>query len=229
MQSTFLIRVRRVWPALLIFALMVNGCARFNTLLRKQGIEAYQAEDLEVADEHFSQAIAQDPTDWKSLFYLGKIRLKQRRSLDAQLLLEKAFELRHHNSETPDILDAMAESLSRQGQAVPLTKLLERAVQDYGTSRDYARQGKYLQKLGDVDGAKLAYRKAAFFAPEGDVGPFLALADFYESISDTTNAVTALRHAYAVTPGDPRLNDRLRRYGIVPGPTTGIAPEKAKR
>lgn len=229
MQSTFLTRERRAWLALLIFALLVNGCTSTNTLLRKQGIDAYHVEDMEGADERFSQAISQDPTDWKSLYYLGKIRLKQRRSLDAQLLLEKAFELRHHNSETPEILDAMAEALSRQGQAVALTELLDKAVQDYGTSRDYARKGKFLQQLGDVDGAKLAYRKAAFFAPVGDVGPFLALADFYESISDTANAVTSLRHAYAVTPGDPHLNDRLRRYGIVPGPTTGIAPEKAKR
>ena len=79
---------------------------------------------------------------------------------------------------------------------------------------------------GDIDQAKLAYRKAAFFALPGDAEPFLTLADFYESIGDTANAVTALRHAYTVTPKDRQIHDRLRRYGIVPGPTAQLPPEK---
>lgn len=208
---------------------VVPGCVRGNAWLRKEGVERYNGKELTIADEHFSQAVEQDPTDWKSLYYLGRVRLEQRRAYDAQLLLEKAMELRHHGPETADILDALAQALSDRGRLGQLHTFLASAVQDYGTSRDYTRQGRYLQKLGDVDGAKLAYRKAAYFAPNDDASPFIALADFYDSIGDTGNAVIALRHAYAVTPTDPELQDRLRRHGIVPGPTSGIAPEKAKK
>jgi len=223
-----LIGTGRVWLMAVTAALAVQGCSS-NALLRKQGVEQYNSKDIALADKRFGQAVEQDPTDWKSLFYLGRVRLEQGRWYDAQLLLEKALELRHHGPETVDILDALAQALNGRGRVGQLHTLLASAVEDYGTSRDYARQGRYLQKLGDIDGAQLAYRKAAYFAGGDDPAPFVALADFYDSIGDTDNAVVALRHAYAVTPTDPQLQDRLRRHGIVPGPTSGIAPEKAKQ
>jgi len=229
MLATCLTRIRHVWPAVLVAAVALVGCGSGHSQLRKQGVEAYQAKDLLRADQLLRQAVTQDPTDWKSLFCLGQIQSEQGRWLESQLSLEKAFELHHHGSQTADILDLLAETLSHQHHISQLNTLLEQAVEAYGTSRDYSRLGRHLKRLGDIDAAKLAYRKAAFFAPMGDARPFLALADFFESISDTHNALTALRHAYTITPGDPILNDRLRRYGIVPGPTAGITPENVQR
>ncbi len=222
-------KLGRRWLMIWVAVVAFSGCVQSNARLRKQGSEAYLSEDIVQADERFSQAVARDPTDWKSLFYLGRVRLAQARWFDAQLLLEQALELRHHDPETADILDGLAESLSKLGRVQKLHSVLAQAVEEYGTSRDYTRQGRYLHQLGNIDAAKLAYRKAAFFAEEGNVEPFVALADFYELIGDTENAITALRHAYAVKPSDSRLDRRLRRYGIVPGPTVGIKPEKAAR
>ena len=86
-----------------------------------------------------------------------------------------------------------------------------------------------LMEQGDIDQTKLAYRKAALFAKPGNAEPFLTLTDFYESIGDTANAVTALRHAYTITPKDQQIHDRLRRYGIVPGPTATLPIERESR
>ena len=174
----------------------------------------------------FEQAVEQDPTDWKSVYYLGLIRLQQGRWFTSRMLLERALVLRRDHPETADILDALAESMSRLKQIDDLHALLDQAIEDYGTSRDYMRQGRYLMELGDVDAAKLSYRKGAYFAADGDAGPFVALADFYESIGDTSGAIEALRYAFAITPKNRALQDRLRRYGIVPGPTVGLVPEK---
>lgn len=205
---------------------VIAGCSQPNAFVRKHGIEAYHQDNHDKADQLLSQAVEQDPTDWKSLFYLGLVRLEQDRPFDAQLLLEQSLQLRYNHDETDDILDALADALDRRGRIERLEALLEDAVRKEGTSRDYMRQGRYLAKLGDIDAAKLAYRKAAFFAEDGDAQPFVVLADFYEKIGDTSNAVTALRHAHAIQPKDGQLSERLRRYGIVPGPTAAIEPSQ---
>lgn len=209
--------------------LATTGCQEPNPLLRKQGMDAYDQQATTDAQQRFVQAVEQDPTDWKSLYYLGKIRLQQGKSFEAQTLLEQALVLRQDHPETADILDALAAALFQRGRIEALHQLLAKSIDDYGTSRDYIRHGKYLMEQGDIDQAKLAYRKAAFFAQPDDAMPFLTLADFYESIGDTANAVTALRHAYTVTPKDRQIHDRLRRYGIVPGPTAALPIERESR
>ncbi len=224
-------RVERwaVVAVLLLAAAMLAlaGCMRQpNPLLRKHGIEAFDRRQIHEADLHFSQAVEQDPSDWKSLYYLGRVRLVQNQLFDAQLLLERALAVRRDHDQTPDILDALAQTLYQHGRVQQLHQLLQQAVADYGASRDFMRQGHYLMQLGDRDGAKLAYRKAAFFAAPDDAGPFVALADFYESIGDTPNAITALRHAHAIQPRDQQLRDRLRQHGIVPGPTAALTPAR---
>ncbi len=215
------------WLAVVAVVAVCVGCqSKPNPLLRKHGIDALNDKNLAAAEKRFVQAVEQDPTDWKSLYHLGLIRLQQGMAFDAQILLERALELRHNDAETSDILDALAESLFQRRRMEHLHKLLTQAVTDHGTSRDYLRQGRYMAKLGDVDAAKLAYRKAAYFAAPGDPDPFVKLADFYESIGDTTNAITSLRHAHAIAPGNQRLQHRLREYGIVPGPTAAVPPAK---
>jgi len=207
--------------------LLAAGCeSKPNPLLRKHGMEALDQRDLQAAEKRFAKAIEQDPTDWKSLYHLGEIRLHQSRLFDAQMLLERALELRRDGPETADILDALAQTLARRGRIERLHTLLDQAIAQRGTSRDHIRKGKHLLKLGDVDEAKLAYRKGAFFAEPGDAYPFVALADFYEAISDTDNAVTALRHAHAIAPRDTAIQQRLRGYGIVPGPTAELPTGK---
>ena len=39
--------------------------------------------------------------------------------------------------------------------------------------------------------------------------------------------IVALRHAYTLQPRNPRIANRLRGYGVVPGPTIEVQPEHA--
>lgn len=206
--------------------LPLAGCQKPNRFLRQEGMNAYADKQYEVSHQKFSQAVTQRPEDWKSQYYLGLIALKQDRPLDAQLALEKSLSLRADHPETIAILDALAESLLMQSKYANLTAMLQEACDHYGRPEDYVRQGIYLGKSGDVDGAKLAFKKAIRFARKDDPTPFIALADFYDSLGSGADALMALRQAYYVDPHNVRVQERIRRHGMIPGPTVAVEPQR---
>jgi tetratricopeptide (TPR) repeat protein len=228
MHATSRIIATRTAAALLALSLLAAlGCQQPNALLRRDGMEALDLNDVPAADRKFTAAVQQHATDRKAQYYLGVVRLKQDRALDAQLAEEKALTLRPSDKKfTPLILDALAESLYKQDQRSALSAMLQKAADDYGTVPDYLRQAKYLGLIGDVDGAKLAYRKALKFAPKDDPSPYLAMADYFASVGDTQGAITALGKAYYISPRNERIAERFRRLGIVPGPTVAIKPSE---
>ena len=79
----------------------------------------------------------------------------------------------------------------------------------------------YLQKIGDIDGAIIAFAKAARFGP-GDPQPYIDLANLYESTQRVEQAQQSLRRAYGLKPNHREVNRRLRGYGIIPGPTIAL-------
>lgn len=207
-----------VLGVLIVYA---SGCETPNALLRKRGMDALRADDLDRAESNFNKGVTRQPTDWKSHYYLGKVYLRQRRPLDARMALEKALSLRLDELEMPGILDDLAEALVQLGEHDRLAVILVEACRDYRTAYDFRRQGRYLAKIDDMDGAVLAFKKAARFS-EGDAGPHLDMADLYESIGDSQRAIEALCRAYTIQPNRPRIAKRLRGYGVVPGPTVGL-------
>lgn len=211
------------FTAALSLVILLGGC-QINPVLRQEGIEAFGAGNLQRADNRFAKAVRQDPTDWKSLYYLGRVRVLQGRPLDGQLLLEKSLALHSDHFDTADILDALAESIYQQGPSATgrLHQMLKSAADERGTSRDFLRQGRYLMAIGDIDSAKVSLRKSAHFAGDHEPEPFLALADFYELIGDREAALIALRQAYSIAPRDDDIRERLRRRGLIPGPTLAL-------
>jgi len=195
--------------------------------LREEGLLALNRGQYDLALEKSSLAVEKDPSSARCQYQLGLAYLALDRGFEAQYALEKAHSLEPHNrSFTADVLDALAEALFQQDRSANLYSFLDKMVETYGTTRDYLRQAQYLVKSGDPDAARLSFRKAAYFADPGDVEPYLAIADFYTSISDQPNAVTALRYANYVAPGNLDVAERLRKFGIVPGPTIAQAPPK---
>ena len=196
------------------------GC-QSNPMLRKQGMDALRAHDLAMAGARFAQAVKQDPTDWKAHHYLGKVYLQQHRALDAKLALEKSLAQRHDAVEKPMILDDLAEALYRLDQREQLAQLLVSAAKQSHAPYAFRRQGLYLQKIEDIDGAIVAFAKAAHFGP-GDPQPYIDLANLYESTHRLEQARQSLRRAYGIEPKNSEVNRRLRAYGIIPGPTIAL-------
>lgn len=203
---------------MLAIPIATTGCES-NSYLRMVGHNALNDGDLDRAESALRQAVGQDPTDWLAHYRLGLVMLGKDKPLDAQLSLEHALELRHNQPQTPRILDALAEALYRQGDRDRLIVVLDNACDNYGTSADFMRQGKYLALTGDADGAALAYRKAARFAKPGNPDAYLAMADLFESLGDRTRAIDSLHDAYRTAPKNREVDKRLRGYDIVPGPT----------
>ncbi len=201
------------------------GCATPNYALRdKAHVSSFHGDQVS-AEKYLVQAIKQDPTDWEAQYMLGGLVMEQGRLVEAEGHLERAWSLRDRHAETSDILDRLAEAIYRQDEQATLFSLLKRAAEEYKTTYDYVRQAWYLGKVGDVDNARLALRKAYEFAEVGDPLPHTAAADFYESMGDEDEAILSLRRALWVAPRDRKVAERLRGYGIVPGPTIALRPE----
>ena len=223
---------------LCIFALItLGGCqtgeadsAAFqssNRRLKQAGFDSIQLRDWATARDKFSAAAQQRPDDDEAQYYLGVCELRLGRPSEAQFALERALTLRPNDPKiTPRILDHLAEAIFRQNRPDSLRAFVTRTAESRGESRDYLRQAKYLAKIGDLDSAKLAFRKGAYFAPPGDATPYLAVADFYLSIKDKANAATAVRYAAYINPNDPGIARRFRKMGIVPGPSQQLEPPK---
>lgn len=211
---------------------MLSGCLLLaacttNVQLRERGHEALDRGNAPEARQTFAQAVERRPADAKAHYGLGLARLELDRPLDAQLAFEKALAVKHDDPElTDEILDGIAEALFRQERFAQLHAFLDETARYYGQSDDYLRQARYLVKMGDLDAAVVAFRKAAYFAPEGDAEPYLEMSTFYDSINDQPNALRALRYAYWVNPEHPEIPDRFRSFGKVPGPTLREEPPK---
>lgn len=195
---------------------------------RHLGEQAYLRGDYAEARTQFEKVAEADEADWKSHYYLGQIELAEGNARKARTYLEVALSLRAEGPplqpETPQVIDALAEAMYRQGDHVRLFGFCQEMAQRYGTAGDHIRTAKYLVLMGDHDSALVALRKAVAIRKADDPAPFLALADFYEAIGDREQAITALRRAYGVAPKDKAVNRRLRELGQVPGPTFALPP-----
>lgn len=212
--------------AFLVTLVAAPGCIT-NNVLRERGYAEINRGDWVAAHAQFARAVEREPSDALAQYYLGLCELKTGEPAKAQLTLEKALTLKPDDPTlTPRILNRLAEAIYQQDRPQKLVAFLNQTVAERDQPEDYARQADYLNRLGDHDNALIAYQKAALFAPPGDARPYVALADFYSSINNAPAATEALRHAYYENPAYPGLNDRLRTYGIVPGPTVGVAPPK---
>ena len=214
------------WVALLLVVgfLGTVGCESIG-FVRRDAEDAVERGDWQRAEVRVNQVLAKDPSDWKGLYYRGLIRLEQQRPGDAAIALERSLALRDGYPEAKDVADALAEALYRQDDAKSLHDFLARRTRESGRPADYMRQAKYLTRIGDHDGAKVAFRKAVHFWPSNDITPHVEMADFYESIGDKKNTIAALTEAYKINPNIPRINNRLRALGVIPGPTLAQTPE----
>jgi len=233
-------------PSALLAAAMIvalAGCSLPNNIRRQQGYDAYRKGDVATAERKFGRNVEAESTDWKSHYFLGRIALERGDAAEAQRRFELAHVIRqrpsHYGITEPardrrepdapwpsrvEMVDAIAEAIYRQGNEPELFSFLDRQIDRYAEPRDYVRKAEYLAKVGDHDGAVVAYRAAIRIDPENP-RLYLALSEFFAGIGDRESAQRQLRHAYYLDRDNPRLADRLRSYGVVPGPTAALAPE----
>ena len=203
------------------------GCS-YNVAYEKQvAREEMSRGEYITARNRLAEVTRQSRSDWEGHYYLGLCHLELGEPVQAQTQLTQAFAAQgDHPQWTPKILDAMAQSLFDQDRPDELYAFLRAQIDRYGTWGDFARQARFLAQSGDIDGAALAYRKAAYFSRNRDEDIYLEMAGFYESIGDPGRAVQALRWASWINPDHSQIPGRMRRLGLVPGPTQRVEPPR---
>ncbi len=193
---------------------------------RNRAYDLYRAGKFDQAAVQFKEAAARNGADVASHYWWGTSLMNLARYDDAQLPLEQAYAITDADGAyTARILDRLAEVYFQQQRYEKLHAFLDEVTQRYHQqTRDFLRQAYYQVKTGDLDGAKLAFTKAANFAEPGDASPYVALADFYESVRQPDNAKLVLRYAYHINPEYKDVPGRLRGYGVVLGPAAGLEP-----
>lgn len=211
--------------AVAVCGLMVAaGC--YNAPVEKlHAKRAMRAGDYATATQKLQGVVEYDPADWEGHFLLGQAYLGQGRAIEAQSELELALAAKDRSStHTPKILDALAESLLKQEQYEELYAFLDFQIERYQGWEDYARKARYLLKAGDIDGAALAYKQAAFFSRDEDADIYIEIADFYRERADQENELLALRWAYYIDNERTDLRPRFESLGYIFGPTLKERP-----
>lgn len=187
--------------------------------------QAIDRGDFGEAQTRLLYVLDNDPSDWEAHYLLGKAYLGQGRPLEAQSELEQALAAQDRSeTNTPKLLDAIAEAMLKQENYAELYAFLDAQISRYEGWEDYTRKARFLVKAGDIDNAAVAYQQAAFFSRNETADIYVELADFYEGIGDHDKALQALKWAYYIDDERPDLPGRFRSLGVVPGPTLKEAP-----
>jgi tetratricopeptide (TPR) repeat protein len=203
------------------------GCTTLpNDVLRQYASEALRDNDIPKANEYLAQAVKQDPTDWVSQYMLGRVELAKGNPVRAESCFEQALVNRVGTKDEAMILDGVAEALLKQENKGRLAGFLKQQAHDHPTVGLYLWQAKFLAKMGDPDGAVLSFKKAAGIAGKHDATPYLAAADYYESINDREDQVLALRRAYTADQDSTPVYVHLRLAGLEPSKQLFLPPEE---
>ena len=204
--------------------LFAAGC--YNPPVEKlHARRAMDAGDYTSATVKLQGVIDYDPSDWEAHYLMGKAYLGQGKPIQAQSELEQAFAVKDRSStDTPKILDAIAQSLHMQEKYDELYAFLDAQIERYQGWEDYARKARFLAMANDIDGAALAYRQAAYFSRNEDEDIYVEIADFYQGRGDYDKALQALKWAYYINDERTDLPNRFRQLGYVPGPTMKEPP-----
>ncbi|MGD9688233.1 MAG: tetratricopeptide repeat protein [Phycisphaerales bacterium] len=121
-------------------------------------------------------------------------------------------------------LDVLCDAMLKANQQDSLFRLLKANAADRGRVGDHLRLGKFALATGDADTANLAYTTAARIDRGMTVEPQLGLFDYYLAIGDAANAERRLRMAYFIAPLNIDVQNRIRSFNPIVGPTFALVP-----
>jgi len=216
-------------PALALMGSMLVGCKARQvvsqsaelTKLRAEANEAYAAGDFERASRAYSAYVDERPHSPWARHWLGRTYLNMDQADQAREQLTIAHDLEPENME---YAESLADSLLALNEPEALFGFLERLAAMDRSSAGQLRVAKYAERMGFMDEALIAYRKAV--AIDGDSSPVShrALADFYRRIGERSGEVTQLRKVLWFDSDDAAAVERLEELGEIVGPSFAVHP-----
>ncbi len=162
-------------------------------------------QQLDRAQDHYTQALAAEPDDPTALLAAGRFLLRRReRPADAAPLLRRAVDARPH---WPEALALYGEAVDATGAHDDALRALQEAAQLAPTQPGVqSALGRTLVAMGRYPEAEVPLRRAIQLVAT-DAGAHAALADLLEHTQREPEAMTAWDAAIDRSPGDmtPRL------------------------
>ena len=159
-------------------------------------------EQLDLAEQHLSEALRLDPRLFEAHYYLGRLRFTQARMEEAAEHFKTASELRPEDYQTPLLLGGIYTTLGRRDEAErTYRKGLEIAERHVSMNPDDTR-ALYLSAgaiviLGDVETGTEWAGRALSMAP-GDPSVRYNVACVYAQANEIDRAVECLEEAVTI-------------------------------
>jgi tetratricopeptide (TPR) repeat protein len=203
--------------------LVLAGCQRPIDSMRTHGDWLFDRGEYADAAAEYAQITDRYPGDWRAHYRLGLCRLELNELSAARRELEVAHTIKPRNA---DVVDALAETMLLQGQEDQLFRFVKEQAELEQTVRAWLRMARYAARIGDADSAQTAFETAIVLDKGMTVEPYLQASKFAEDLGDMDEALRRLRQAYGIDDEDPRVLQRLRELGEIPGPTIALPPGK---
>jgi len=216
-------RLPRLLGVMICVATVLAGCATPAPAEthRRRGDHAMSINDHEAAAAEYEQVVARFPGDWSAQYKLARCYLELDRPAEARRALEIAYT---QKPDRPEVADAFAEALYEIGATERLFALLNERAEGTQSVHAWLRLAHYAMLTEDPDSARVAIETAIEIDDGQRVKPYLAAAEYAESIGDRAMTIRRLRQAYGIDPDNDRISEWLRSLGEVPGPTIALPP-----
>jgi tetratricopeptide (TPR) repeat protein len=197
---------------------------------REQGQKLYAEGEYVDASGAFRKGVREDPTDYRSWYWLGQSYDKSQSYHQAMQAYRTALDVRKRTAPGREdaamrvkIIDALARSIAA-GNDRTFTETKGKVV----TGEEKYIEAKAFDYMGDADSAIDSYQQAVRldgkdFAIAKDFGLYL---EKVQGMRDP--AVKQLKRAYQMNDRDPQVIAALRRNGVVPGPSLKEPEQLAK-
>ena len=219
-----MIITRRLAAVLLATPILLASCQqRALHMVEASGERAMDRGDYVTAANEYSEVIERRPGNWQARVQLAKALMAMDLPAEARENLEVAYTVEPENEE---VLNLLAEAMLESGDVGAMTTELRQRARTRNTVGDWMRLGIFLQKAGDLDGAEQALLTAARIDNGRSVEPQMALASLYREAGAEDAALRRLRMALYIDPENERVQQAIRSYGEIPGPTYVLVPEE---
>lgn len=208
-----------VLVALLAGALLGCETASTTMTMRDQANTAVWQGRWSEAEHLYEQLVVKYPGDWRYQYGYGLSAMHTGGLSEARQALEVAHTLKPANRQIA--LD-LAETMYQQKDYNSLFRFLGDRAEARKESSDWLLLGEYALMTNDPDSAREFVAKAMVIDDASSVDPYLRAATMSEQMGDLDAAKRYLRTGWEVDPSNATVQERLRSYGVIPGPTLAM-------
>ena len=222
--------IRSISHVFLVLAVFVGpviftGCETLpdtpTTVLMRDGDHEFEWGRYESAAERYLRILEREPGDPRALEMYGRCMLALDQPKQAVDAFTGAVARRPGDRE---LLVLLATASFESGDVDEAFDLLRTWALDNTDAKAWIVLAEFAGRAEDPDTARDAVIRSIEIDPTGGPEAYLVSADLERGLGENGEALRRLRQAYGLAPGDPAIEDRLRAFGEVPGPTLILPP-----